>query len=63
VTAGRQEEADRTLNEYMINHCYRLMLAAQTPENQRFWYARMARYVEQRSPEQVQAMEQERGLA
>jgi hypothetical protein len=47
----------------MINHCYRLMLAAQTPENQRFWYARMARYVEQRSPEQVQAMEQERGLA
>lgn len=58
-----QSIGDDQLNEYLIDHCYKQMLSAETTKQQQFWYQRMARYVAQRSPERIQEMEVERGLA
>jgi len=51
------------LTEYLVDHCYRLMIAAQTTAEQAHWCERMTHYVGKRSPERVREMEIERGLA
>lgn len=56
--AGQDE-----LTEYLINHAYRLMLAAKTTDEQRHWCERMAHYIGQRSQAKVAEMEALMGLA
>lgn len=53
---------DTSLNEYLIQHCYRKMLDAKTHADQRHWFQRMGFYVALRSPEKVQQLERDRGL-
>lgn len=54
--------SDDALLEYLIGHCYAQMMRAADEAQQRYWCARLTRWVAQRSPERVQQMEREQGL-
>ena len=54
--------ADDVLNEWLLQLCYRKMLAARDSTAQSHWCERMTHYVKLRSPERIHAMERERGL-
>jgi hypothetical protein len=56
------DQADDDLTEYLIDHAYRMMLAATTREDQLHWCARMGHYIGQRSPAKVAEMEAAKGL-
>jgi hypothetical protein len=58
-----QPAPDDQLNEYLIHHCYDRMLAAPTKDEQSRWFERMGYYVGRRSPERIQEMELNKGLA
>lgn len=54
---------DDQLTEYLIDHCYKSMMASPTTAEQKYWCARMTFYIGRRSPERIREMERERGLA
>ncbi len=54
--------SDDELTEYLIDHCYRHLLAAPTQAEQSRWFARMGYYVGRRSPERIREMEINKGL-
>jgi hypothetical protein len=54
-------DADAAL-EGLIEMARESMLAAHSERGRRFWWARMTRLIEERSPKQIARMEAERGL-
>lgn len=55
--------ADAALNEWMISHCYRMLVASKEHDQQMHWWERMGHYIKLRSPETIRQMEREKGLA
>lgn len=55
--------SDTAFIEYMVGHCYRMLVASKDHDQQLHWWSRMGHYIKQRSPETVRAMEREKGLA
>lgn len=54
---------EAALLEYMIAHCYRMMVASKEHEVQLHWWSRMGYYLRKRSPETIRRMEGRMGLA
>lgn len=55
--------ADAAFIEYMIAHCYRMLVASKDHDAQLHWWGRMGHYINQRSPQTVRQMEIDKGLA
>lgn len=53
---------DPVLVDYLREHCYQQLVKAGTPELRRHWWERLKFYVNQRTPEQIEKIESERGL-
>lgn len=60
--SAQPQASDDALNEYLVDHAYRQMMAAPDETAQRHWQDRMRHYVLRRSPERIQRMETELGL-
>jgi hypothetical protein len=54
---------DDDLNDQMIDRAYCEMMAATDDAGRRHWCDRLTYYVKQRSPERIQQLEREKGLA
>lgn len=55
--------ADTALNEWMIGHCYRMLVASLEHDQRMHWWDRMGYYIKQRSPETIRQIERKKGLA
>jgi len=51
VRHAAQQQNDDELNDYLIDHCYRLMKSAVTEDARRYWGERLAYYTRRRFSE------------
>lgn len=57
------DKIDPAMLDRLIDNAYARMMAASNEDGQRYWCDRLTHWCKQRSPEQVQQMEREKGLA